>query len=168
MLVVFPLRVNLHCAIKSIRHDAQKVVGPLGKVGFAALAHPIVEHFAFKFRKRFDDESHIVIDRNLAIAGERFEDDVFPAFGDDGLAERLVDRVLNRFSIKIALFGNESEMVVIARFPIDASAYFVQIELTAENGMPRRDVVFALEVAIERLAGNACVFAYFGNGDAIK
>ena len=84
--------------------------------------------------------------------GKRFEDDVLPALGDDGLPERFVNGVLDRFAIEITFLRDETQVLVITYLPIDGSADFVKVELSAEHGMPRRDVVLALEVAIERLA----------------
>lgn len=36
-----------------------------------------------------------MIDIDVSPVDKRFKDDVFPAFGDNGLSERLVDGVLN-------------------------------------------------------------------------
>ena len=52
--------------------------------------------------------------------------------------------------------------------PVDRSADFVQVEPAAEDGMPPRDVVLAFEMAVERLARNAGVFADFRDGHAVE
>lgn len=40
--------------------------------------------------------------------GKRFEDDVLPALGDDGLPERFVNGVLDRFAIEITFLRDET------------------------------------------------------------
>lgn len=49
-----------------------------------------------------------MIDIDMSPVDKRFKDDVFPAFGNNGLPERLVDGVLNRFTVEIAFLGNKS------------------------------------------------------------
>ena len=124
----------------------------MSQVRLAFRAEPVVQDFAFKLGERLYEESHVVVYVDVSPIGKRFEDDVLPALGDDGLPERLVDGVLDRFAIEITFLRDETQVLVITYLPIDGSADFVKVELSAEHGMPRRDVVLALEVAIERLA----------------
>ena len=59
-------------------------------------------------------------------------------------------------------------MMTVPRLPIDGAPYLVEVELPAEDGMPPRDVVFALKMAVERLPGYSRVLAYLGDRDAIE
>ena len=49
-----------------------------------------------------------MIDIDMSPVDKSFKDDVIPAFGNNGLPERLVDGVLNRFAVEIAFLGNKS------------------------------------------------------------
>lgn len=140
----------------------------MSQVRLAFRAEPVVQDFAFKLGKRLYEESHVVVYVGVSPIGKRFEDDVLPALGDDGLPERLVDGVLDRFAIEITFLRDETQVLVITYLPIDGSADFVKVELPAEHGMPRRDVVLALEVAIERLARDVGVLADLRNGYAVE
>lgn len=62
-----------------------------------------------------------------------------------------VDRVLDGLAEEIALLGDEAQMVVVPRLPVDGAADLVKVELAAEDGVPPGDVVLALEVPVEGL-----------------
>ena len=64
-----------------------------------------------------------------------------------GLPEGRDDRILDGLTEEIALLGDEPQMVVVARFPIDGAADLVQIELAAEDGVPPLSLIHILTVA---------------------
>ena len=104
----------------------------------------------------------------MAVVLQGVEQDALAVLGHDGLPEGRVDRVLDGLAEEIALLGDEPQMVVVARFPIDGAADLVQIELAAEDGVPPGDVILALEVPVEGLSRDAGVAADLGHGNLIE
>ena len=104
----------------------------------------------------------------MAVLLERLQQHRLAVLGHNGLAEGRVDAVLDGLAVEIALLRDKPEMMIVPRLPIDGAPYLVEVELPAEDGMPPRDVVFALKMAVERLPGYSRVLAYLGDRDAIE
>ncbi len=112
---------------------------------------------AFQLREHLHDEAQVVVHLDMEVVLQGVEKHGFAVFWHDGLPEGRVDRILDGLTEEIALLGDEPQMVVVARFPIDGAADLVQIELAAEDGVPPGDVILALEVPVEGLSRDAGV-----------
>ena len=55
----------------------------------------IVQHLAFKFRESFNKELHIMINGNVSVRLQRFQQHNFAILRHDGLAKWRVDAVLD-------------------------------------------------------------------------
>ena len=133
----------LQGAVEAVGHEAHQIVGPARKIESIG-AEPVVHDLAFQLREHLHDEAQVVVHLDMAVVLQGVEKHGFAVFWHDGLPEGRVDRILDGLTEEIALLGDEPQMVVVARFPIDGAADLVQIELAAEDGVPPRGMSYLL------------------------